>query len=501
MEEKIIARENEKDILNRLYLSKKPEFLAIYGRRRVGKSFLISEYFENRGIFFELIGSKDSSEETEIARFGSEISYKFYHGRQKFDIDNWEAAFISLVQAVDEKISDNDFDGKIILFFDELPWIGRPKKTGNSDTFISTLSYYWNKFFSKSKYKQVLLIVCGSAASWMINNVINDKGGLHNRVTEIIRLEPFSVSETSAYLESMNVILEKKQIIDLYMVFGGVPAYLSRIERGRSTSETINKLCFEINGFLANEFNRLFQSLFENSYNHIAAIKALSVSHKGLSRAELAPAANLNAGGLLTTVLRELEESGFIIASPPWGKKKKGTIYSIADEYIVFYLKWIEPALKLSSAKNLRNYWSQQGNSASWHAWAGYAFERICIKHIDKIKQGLNILGVLSQESVWRYAPPKTNKKDKTQGSQIDLVINRADRTINLCEIKYCDKEYEITDEVKRNLENKKRLFKEITKTKSQLFITMITPYGVKKDERYHSIVDNQLTFDCLFNP
>ena len=252
---------------------------------------------------------------------------------------------------------------------------------------------------------------------------------------------------------------------------------------------------------MTNEFNRLFSSLFENSHNHISAIRALSTGHKGLSREEIATAARLNPGGLITAVLKELEESGFILSSPPWGRKKKGTIYKIADEYLLFYLKWIEPALKLSSAKNLKNYWSQQGNSASWQAWAGYAFERICLKHIDKIKQGLNILGVLSQESAWRYTPSKKLLENKKKGAQIDLVIHRADRTINLCEIKYCDKEYEITGEVKRSLEHKKRLFKEITKSKSQIFITMITPHGVNESQLYHAIIDNQLTFDCLFLP
>lgn len=490
MEERIIGREKEKQILHKLFHSEKSELLALYGRRRVGKTYLISEYFEDKGLFFEIVGSKDTKTGVFLSRFDAELSYKFSKGKIKYSSKDWEDAFQHLLVCIQTELEKRP-GIKIILFFDELPWIA-----SQNDNFLSTLEYYWNKYFSRNRYHNVLVIICGSAASWMIRNVLYSKGGLYNRVTEVVRLLPFTLKETNLYLESKNIYLEKRQVVEIYMCIGGIPFYLSFIEKGQSSGQIINNLCFKKDGFLFDEFNRLYSSLFDNHRNHLKVIRALAKVKKGMNRNDLLKKAQLPNGGDTTLVLNELEESGFIQKYSHFKKKIKGSIYRLNDEYSLFFIYWIEPVKSKIRTGSEQNYWMQNMNTASWNSWAGYAFESICLKHIAEIKKALGISGVLTYESAWRYVPEKDSS---VRGAQIDLVIERADRVINVCEIKYSHDEYSITKDYKTILENKKRLFKKITKTRYQVFLTMISPYGMKKNEHFIASVDNQITVDRFF--
>ncbi|MBD3345099.1 MAG: hypothetical protein GF401_08570 [Chitinivibrionales bacterium] len=490
METSIIGRKTEKKILHDLLNSTKPEFLALYGRRRVGKTFLISEYFEGKGIFFELIGSKDSSNEVHIARFLSELSYKFYGGKEKPSADNWEACFGLLREAVDAAIS-RDPSGKIVIFFDELPWIDR-----NDPGFTASMDYHWNRYFSRSRYANLLLIVCGSAASWIIKRIISNKGGLHNRITRIIRLLPFNLCETQQYLESRGIILEKRHILETYMALGGIPFYLSLINNGDSSAQIINNLCFRKDGFLIDEFDRLFSSLFDKHETHLKIIHALASLKKGATRDEILGAAGLESGGEASIAIKELSEAGFILQVPAWKKRHKGKLYRLIDEYALFYLQWIEPVREQLILAETPDYWLKKSNLQSWKTWAGYAFEGICLKHIDKIKETLGISGVVTFENSWRHMPEKGVEE---RGAQIDLIIERSDRTINLCEIKFSTDIYRPSKNYLDILSRKKRLFKQITKTNYHIVTTMITTYGIEKTPGLPSAIDNFLTMDSLF--
>lgn len=485
-----MAGENEKQILHKLLTSKKPELLALYGRRRVGKTFLISEYFEGKGTYFEIIGSKNTQTEVFLSRFDMELSYKFHKGKIKIMSKNWEEAFQNLLECINNEINQKP-DQKIILFFDELPWIAI-----NNNNFLSTLEYFWNKYFSRSFYQNILIIMCGSAASWMIRNILYSKGGLHNRVTQVIRLLPFTLKETQLYLESKNIHLEKNQVTEIYMCLGGIPFYLSFIEKGKSAAQNINNLCFRKDGFLFDEFNRLYSSLFDNFKNHLKVIRVLAKVRKGIDRNDIIKKARLPNGGDTTLVLQELEEAGLIQKIRHFKKKTKGSMYRLNDEYSLFYINWIEPVKSKIKGSSEQNYWMQKINTQTWNSWAGYAFESLCIKHINEIKWALGISGVLTYESSWRYLPDKDADE---RGAQIDLLIERADRVINLCEIKYSQDEYSITKEYKQILENKKRLFKLITKTRCQVFLTMISTFGIRKNDHYVGVVDNQITAERLF--
>ena len=491
MKDSIIGRKAEKAHLARLLSSDKPEFLALYGRRRVGKSFLVNEFFEGSGVFFDLLGSSNASRDTHISRFMSELRSKFrVPDLPEDDPADWDRALEFLKQAIDGHMVARPGE-KITIFFDELPWID----AGNSG-FLGALDYFWNKHISKSRYGDVLLIVCGSAASWIIEKVINSKGGLHNRVTATIQLRPFSLAETKEYLASNQVFLDNRQICDIYMAVGGIPAYLRHVQPGQSSTQTIDTMCFSSQAPLANEFGRLYASLFENHHNHVKLITALAGARRGLERGELLNRAGLSLGGDSTIYIRELEESGFVEGRRNLDRKKKGKRYFLTDEYSAFYLKWIEPS-ESAHANGGQNLWTQQRNSGAWNAWAGLAFESICFKHVAQIKAALGISGVLTRESGWYYSPGKGS--DEASGAQVDMVIRRADHTTHLCEMKYRSNPILLTRRDKDELLERRHIYQEVTGSTDQVFNTLITAFGAKENQHYLGVVDNQVTLDALF--
>jgi len=388
-----------------------------------------------------------------------------------------------------EAIEKVDPEKKIILFFDEIPWLASPRSK-----FLNALEHFWNRYLSRSK--QVILIICGSSASWIIRNIINNKGGLHGRITRKIRLLPFTLSETEKYLRSRHIELDKKQIIDIYLAMGGVPKYLSYVARGKSAAQVVNDVCFSLNGALYDEFNNLYKSLFESHEYHIAIVKVLSRSREGLTKNELLDKAKLTSGGTSSKIIEELVDAGFLICVPLFNRKKAGSIYRLIDEYSLFYLTWIADNSKIGLESVDPEFWIKKQGTSKWTAWSGCAFESLCLKHIQKIKKALGISGISTVESGWHYLPKKGMDQ---QGAQIDLVIDRADRCINLCEVKYSDSEFVIDKSYVEKLRIKKRVFKEQTGTTKTLFTTLVTTYGVKKNVHYLAAVDHQLTMDDLF--
>lgn len=376
MKNEIVGRVREKRNLEKLRRSKEPELLALYGRRRVGKTFLIRNYFGEGETYFELTGQHRASRQQQLENFAEAFGAAFLRGHPLATPPSWNRALGTLAQELDNRKPS----GKVVLFFDELPWLAA-RKSG----FLQAFDYFWNSWGTKQN--QLLVIVCGSATSWVIENIVHSKGGLHNRVTAQIRLLPFTLSETENYLSSRNIHLEKKQIVELYMATGGVPHYLRQAERGQSAAQNIDRICFTKDGLLAHEFDRLYRSLFERSENYVKVVKALARQRMGLSRDRLLEAAGLTSGGGATRILDALEESGFISCSAPLGKTAREAIYRLVDEYSLFYLTWIRPAPRNVFGAKQQGYWLTKRTSPSWTSWAGYAFEGICQKHVDQIKK------------------------------------------------------------------------------------------------------------------
>jgi uncharacterized protein len=476
--EKLIGRTDECRILTDALNSPDAELIAVYGRRRVGKTFLIHSFYESN-LIFEFSGIHEASMDDQLLNFSLAMKKAAGSKARPAVPANWIDAFYSLQEYLSSKLNTR----KSVIFFDEFPWIQTPKSG-----FLSAFEHFWNTWASRQK--NLITVICGSAASWMIRNIVNNKGGLHNRISQKIRLMPFNLSETEEYLRSRKVILDRYQVLQLYMAFGGIPQYLKNIKHGKSAAHIIDRFCFTKDGLLKGEFNNLYRSLFDNPDNHIAVIKALATRGKGLTRKEIIERCGLSSGGTTTKLLEELVESGFITPCNPFDRTIKDNIYKLTDEYSLFYLKFMDKTKATGEGT-----WLRLAETTSWKAWSGYAYEGICLKHAAQIKKALGIAGVLTTESVWRHAP--AGKEE--QGVQIDLLIDRADYCINVCEIKYTLSDFIIDKSYAGKLQQKLNIFKEKTKTRKTLFLTMITTYGIKSNACSIGLVQNEVTMDALF--
>jgi hypothetical protein len=371
-----------------------------------------------------------------------------------------------------------------VVFLDEFPWLD-----GRKSGFLAAFEHFWNRWASRQP--NLLVVVCGSAASWMIRKIVNNKGGLHNRITQKLRILPFTLSETEAYLKSRQSKLDRYQILQVYMAFGGIPQYLKAVQRGNSAGQAIEKACFAKDGLLTGEFNNLYGSLFEIADNHIKVVRALAAAKMGLTRQEIIDTCQLSSGGRNTLMMEELEESGFIHSMLPYDRSFKDAIYRLVDEFSIFYLKFMD---KRRAAG--KNSWSKISAGPSYKIWCGMAFEAVCLKHIDQIKMGLGIDNIETTESAWRYVPAKGENKT---GAQIDLMIDRKDHTINICEIKYYNDIFHIDKQYAAVLQQKLQVFREKTKTKKSLFLTIISTYGITDNSHAARLVQNNITMDSLF--
>ena len=471
--ETFIGRTEEINILQNALTTNESEMIAVIGRRRVGKTFLIRSVYKKH-IGFEITGSQRTPLKEQLQNFANQLQLFSKSPVPIAAPVSWPAAFRQLSFFLDKQKSNQ----KKVLFFDELPWLASHKSR-----FLSAFGYFWNTWASQ---KNIVVVICGSAASWMIEKVVNDKGGLHNRITKLISLSPFTLAETRKYLLSRKVSLNHYQTIQLYMAMGGIPHYLKEIQPGKSATQNIDAICFGKNGLLKDEFSNLYPSLFDNASNHISIIRALATKWKGLSRKEIVGISNLPDGGSVTKYLTELSQSGFITAYMPYGKTKKDTLYRLTDEYSLFYLKFIEGRPKQS--------WINLSQLQTWKSWSGYAFENICLKHSQQIKNELGISGVYSQESSFVYKGDKYSK-----GFQIDLLIDRQDNSINLCEMKYHESEFTINQSYAKTLRERRAQFKTQTKTRKNVFLTFISTFGIKSNMHSIGIVDQEINLDALF--
>ena len=469
----IVGRTEYLEAFQELYNSEKSEFVAVYGRRRVGKTFLIRTAFEGK-FTFQVTGLSNASMKQQIANFNYALK-KAITDKDFTEVNNWFTAFQQLIEVLESVGS-----GKKVVFIDELPWFDTPKSG-----FISALEHFWNSWANERN--DILLVVCGSAASWMINKLINDKGGFHNRVTKRMKIVPFTLSECEKFLETKNAILDRYQIIQLYMVLGGIPFYWDEVKPGKSAFQNIQEICFNENGLLRNEFKNLYKSLFNKHEKHLSIVMALAKKSMGLTREEIIAETGLPNAGSVTRLLDELEESGFIMKYSPTGKKARNSIYQLCDFYTLFYLKFIKNAPAKDS-----NQWMSQIDSPRYRAWAGYAFEQVCLGHVQQIKRALGISGIQSESSSWRSTKLKN-------GAQIDLVIDRRDHVINLCEMKFSINDYLIDSNYAQELRNKIDVFKAESKTRKTLFLTMITTFGVQQNIHSVGLIQNNITMDALF--
>ncbi len=470
-----IGREPEIQQLEHIYADSRSAFVAVFGRRRIGKTLMIRHVFEER-MTFHLTGIGNVTTAQQLVNFQAAFERQAPLSLQRPIPKNWFSAFQQLITFL-EKAKE----GKKVVFLDELPWLD----TAKSD-FMPSLEHFWNSWASART--DVILIVCGSAASWMLNKLIHNRGGLHNRVTTRIRLEPFTLREAEQLLLRKNAALDRYQIIQYYMAVGGVPFYLDTFDGRLTPMQNIEVKCFSKDGFLRTEFEDLFQSLFAKAERHIAIVEAIASKTKGLTREDILRLTKLPNNGVTTQLLEELEESGFIRKYQPFQKANRQSLFQLVDFYTLFYLKFIKNAQFLDSGN-----WLALTDSPIYKAWSGYAFEQVCLAHTPQIKQALGISGIFSQSSSWR-------SKEAENGAQIDLLIDRRDRVINLFEIKFSSETYTITKTYSEQLRQKIGTFKSETNTKKAVWLAMLTTFGLKKNEYSGSLVQHDLNMDCLFS-
>lgn len=472
----IVGRQKQIKQLEDALASSKPEMVAVIGRRRVGKTFLISNVYSKQ-LIFEQIGLQFTTQREQLKVFVNQISKHFPRFIFSENPTTWLDAFFLLGKAIEQE----QFSSKKVIFFDELPWLA----TKRSD-FLTGLSWFWNSWAVKQK---IVIVICGSAASWMIAKVINDKGGLHNRITQLLYLYPFSLAETEEFLNYRNIKLSRYQIAQLYMTMGGVPMYLNQLQKGLSAVQNIQQICFEQDGYLRNEFERLFSSLFDNYQNHIEIIRALANKKSGLTRGQIVENTLLTNGGMLTNIINELVQSGFVGIYQGYGRKRRESLYRLIDPYSLFYLNFLEPL-----SQSVKVDFTRLSELPKWKSWSGYAFENLCFYHIEQIRESLSIRGIFSTVSSF-YASPK----DGFPGAQIDLIIDRNDNSINICEIKFSEDPYNISKKEIENLTQKKQVFKYHTKTNKHLFATLITPFGAIENTHKINHIDQVISLDGLF--
>ena len=474
----ISGRKEEIGLLHQALVSNEAALIAIYGRRRVGKTFLIHEYYKDH-IAFELTGMYGASLKEQLQQFSRSLEKATGSALPLKSPENWIVAF----QALEQYITTKNKKKKQVIFLDEFPWLD-----GRKSGFFSAFEHFWNSWGSRQS--NLIIVICGSAASWMIRNIVNNKGGLHNRITQKIRLLPFTLAESETYLKTKGIDLGNYQLLQIYMAFGGIPQYLKSIQSGDSATVAIEKACFVKDGILKGEFNNLYGSLFDIAEHHIKVVRTLAATPKGLTRQEIIEKCDLSSGGTTTLLLEELEESGFILSSVPFQKTSNDLIYRLIDEFSLFYLKFMD-RFRSSGKDN----WIKLSTTNAYKVWAGMAFESVCLKHAQQIKRALGIEGIQTQESTWRSLD-----RNNQAGAQIDLIIDRTDKSINICEIKFYNTEFVITKSYASEIERKLQVFLEKTKTKKTLFFTVITTYGLSENPYSQKLVQKSLTMQNLFS-
>ncbi len=470
MRENIIGREEEKRLLGDIFASGRSEFVAVCGRRRVGKTFLIKEFFEQE-LVFQTAGLADENSRRQIKSFYDDMLEQGLP-RQAEPPRDWIDIFSLLRQLI--KLSDRQ---RKVVLLDELPWMDTPRSG-----FVSSLEHFWNAWASSRR--DVILIVCGSATSWMMDKLINNHGGLHNRLTHRIFLQPFTLRETEAMLQRKGFTLSRYDVCICYMVMGGIPYYLDLLDARLSVAQNIDNLMFRPNGQLAGEFHNLYAALFRNSTDYVNIVEALSKRKEGLTRGEIIRATGLSSGNGITTTLRNLEACGFIRHYHHFhGSRDEAVIYQLTDFFSLFHFHFL--------AKGKVGSWMALQGTAAFFAWAGLTFELVAWHHLQQIKDALGIGGVRTEEFVWRCT-------DAERGAQIDLVVDRADQTINICEMKFCQDTFTISADYEANLRHKLSLFAEYTRMRKSLQLTLVTTYGLGTGS-HRGAVSNVVTLDELF--
>lgn len=453
--------------------SERSEFVVVYGRRRIGKTFLVRRFFKDN-YAFSFVGKHEMGREQQLAEFAKELM-RYSHSTFVPQLKNWTEAF----DALQRLLETYDIPGKKVVFFDEMPWMDTPK----SD-FVSALENFWNGWANMRD--DIVLVACGSATSWMVDKLLHNQGGLFNRITQKLYLRPFKLSEMEQYLDEKHFGWNRYQIAQCYMILGGIPFYLTLLNPKLSLLSNIDELFFaDAHAMLRTEYNELYSTLFKRPDNYLAVIRMLTERKEGFTRKEISEKTKLG-GAALSKILSDLEQCDFIFSYARYGNAKNNAIYRIKDFYTLFYYKYVNG---IDTKDSLR--WTHLSSTPQVSSWQGFSFELLCLLHLDEIKKALGIDRILNDASAWRSKQPGQN-------TQIDLVIERADHNINLCEMKFSSGMYAIDKGYEQKLRERMSIFQAETMTRCSTRITLVTTYGVLQN-KHSGIVNDEVVLDDLF--
>lgn len=474
----LIGRTEEIALLEEYFDSDKSELIAVYGRRRVGKTYLICETIGDR-FDFDFTGRHKLAAKLQIAEFQKEINR--LTSDKSGEAQDWFEAFDHLKEYL-LGLKKN----RVVVFLDELPWMDTAKSN-----FLAALSSFWNGWRSKKTYLK--LYVCGSATTWMVDKFIGDRGGLYGRVSRPIYLAPFTLQETEQYLNEIKKMkYGRKLVLDTYMIFGGIPYYLDMLSNKKPLSENVDALLFANNAPLKTEFDFLFRSLFKDSTNYRRVVECLSTKMIGMTREDISENCKLT-GGELTKILNNLVACDFIRCYLSPGKKQRSKVYQLTDMFSLFYLRFVGKNAGLDE-----HYWTNLGKTGKKNTWAGYAFEQVCLNHIPQIKEKLGISGILSNVYAWSRRKFEDSDGTEWNGGQIDLIIDRNDDVMNICEMKYSADAYSISPQYAKDIKNRMAMFVASEKTRKDIRCTFVTTFGVKRNPN-SDIVASEVVLDDLF--
>lgn len=476
---KLIGRKNEREQFDDIYATKKPALVAVYGRRRVGKTFLVRQHFNNN-FDFSFTGNYQMSRQGQLSLFNQEL--RRFSGQDYPLVKDWFSAFEQLRQYLSSL--DNE---RLVLFFDELPWMETPKSN-----FIQAFSYFWNTWASTRQ--GLKLFVCGSSTTWMMEKLIGDKGGLYGRVTHTIYLAPFTLGEMEAYLHANGIRWNRYQMLETYMIMGGIPFYLEMLKPKLTFDQNIDNLFFAANAPLRMEYGFLFRSLFNDAQLYRQVVETIAKRSQGMTRQQIKEELRLGDGGVLTVVLENLVRCDFLRRYAAFGKSERNALYQLTDLFSLFHLRFVAD----NNGQDAQ-FWSNMRENPSRVAWRDYAFEQVCLHHIPQIKEAIGIKAVLSNVCSWS-CPTFTDKDGNPwQGTQIDLLIDRRDQVINICEMKYANDVYIIDKDYEERLRRRLSTFQHLTRTRKALHLTFITTYGLSRNT-HSGNVQTEVTMGDLFD-
>lgn len=476
---KLIGRKKEIQELEKAYRSGQFEFIALYGRRRVGKTYLVSQVFEDRISFRHAASPNDEERQDEkgLLKMQLEVFYGSLLAqglKESKKPNSWVEAFLLLIRLFEGK----DPAERWVIFLDEFPWMDTKRSN-----FIEAFSWFLN--FWAANQKNLMIIAAGSSTSWMLNNLIHSTGGLYNRVTNPIRLSPFRLQETEQFFREKGFDLSRYSIARIQMAFGGIPYYLNFLDRGEGLSRFVDRMLFEKGAKLGLEYDTLFRSSFEKGDLARKIAEYLGKRSSGYTRKEIVEGLKISDGKAVKDALDALQEGDFVLEYVPYKEAQNKKRYRLIDPFCIFYLHFVAGKRSLDP--------SFFADSVEPNSWIGAAFENLCAAHLEQIKRAL-VISKLSSIEFSLVFPKEEDKK----GAQVDLVLVRKDRIVNLCEMKFYGKPYVQTEKEHHSLTNRVARLKETlpaTYSIAPVLITVFEPSSGGYPDDYVQV----LTLDDLF--